>query len=137
MKKTRVIDANIILRFLTNDEPKMAQDCEMLLKRVEENSEQVYLPDIILADIIWTLEKFYQLPKSEIRTVILPIISLKGLRCNSKTNFRQALDIYVERNIDWTDAFIAASMLTAGTKEIYSYDQDFDKVDGLIRMVPK
>ncbi len=136
MKKSRVIDANIILRFLTNDEPKMAQDCQSLLQKAEENREQLYLPDIVLADIVWMLEKFYKLRKSEIRELILPVIGLRGMRCNSKTTIRRALHIYVERNIDWTDAFVAASMLSAGQEEIYSYDRDFDKIEGVIRVQP-
>lgn len=136
MKKSRIIDANVVLRFLTNDEPEMARDCEMLLLRVEENREQVYLPDIILADIVWTLEKFYKVPKVKIRELLLPIVGLKGMRCNSKSIIRQAFIIYVENNIDWTDAFVAASMLTSGQEIIYSYDRDFDKIDGLNRTIP-
>ncbi len=136
MKKSPIIDANIVLRFLTNDEPEMARDCEMLLLRVEENREQVYLPDIILTDIVWTLEKFYRVSKAEIRELLLPVVGLKGMRCNSKSIIRQAFDIYIEKNIDWTDAFVAASMLTSGQEVIYSYDRDFDKIDGFNRSVP-
>ena len=92
------------------------------------------MPDIILADIIWTLEKFYKLQKSEIRELILPVIGLRGMHCNSKATIRRALQIYVEKNIDWTDAFVAASMWSSGQEEIYSYDRDFDKVEGITRV---
>ena len=136
MKKSPIIDANIVLRFLTNDELEMARDCEMLLLRVEENREQVYLPDIIVADIVWTLEKFYKVPKAEIRELLLPVVGLKGMRCSSKSTIRQAFDIYIEKNIDWTNASVAASMLTSGQEVIYSYDRDFDKIDGFNRSVP-
>ena len=60
MKKPRVLDANVILRFLTNDVPEQADRCIDLLKRVEAGTEEVWLPELVLADIVWTLEKFYR-----------------------------------------------------------------------------
>jgi len=67
VKKPRVIDANIILRFLTNDIPEKAAACEALLQKVEAGQEEVFLPDLVIADIVWTLEKFYRVEKSKIR----------------------------------------------------------------------
>jgi predicted nucleic acid-binding protein len=48
-----------------------------------------------------------------------------------------ALEIYCEINIDWTDAFVGAQMLSAGQQEIYSYDRDFDRIIGLNRLKPQ
>jgi len=134
--KQRLIDANIILRFLTNDNPTQAAACENLLREVESGQTQVYLADIILADIVWTLEKYYRVEKSQIRTKLTQILALSGLRCVSKNIITAALDIYCDKNIDWTDAFVASQMLTANQNEIYSYDKDFDRIDGVKRIEP-
>ena len=80
----RTIDANIILRHLTNDVPSQAKQAEELLKRVEEGIEEVFLPEIFLADIIWILEKYYKQPREEIREWITAIISLPGLIFSDK-----------------------------------------------------
>ncbi|EEG78578.1 PIN domain-containing protein [Dethiobacter alkaliphilus] len=132
----RIIDANIVLRFLLNDIPEQAEQCALLLKRLEKNSEQTFLPDIILADIVWTLEKFYRVPKRRIGELLIPIINLRGLRCSSKETIRVALKTYAEKNIDWSDAFVGAQMLASQQYTIYSYDGDFDKIDGITRVVP-
>lgn len=136
MKEIPIIDANIILRFLTNDIPKQADRCTGLLKRIESGSEEVWLPDLVLADIVWTLEKFYKQPKQRIQELLIPILELKGLRHNNKKISKLAFQLYVEKNIDWTDAFVAAQMITQKKCEIYSYDGDFDKVDGINRLEP-
>ncbi len=136
MAKPRLIDANIILRFLTNDEPNQAAACAKLLQRVEQGIEEVFLPDLIIADIVWTLEKYYQVDKEEIRELMGRIFALSGLKCSSKNTAYRALEIYADDNIDWTDAFISAQMLSAGQEEIYSYDRDFDRVKGLARLSP-
>ena len=136
MKEIPIIDANIILRFLTNDIPKQADRCTGLLKRIESGLEEVWLPDLVLADLVWTLEKFYKQPKQRIQELLIPILELKGLRHNNKKISKLAFQLYVEKNIDWTDAFVAAQMITQKKCEIYSYGSDFDKVDGINRLEP-
>ncbi|MEW6572382.1 MAG: PIN domain-containing protein [Bacillota bacterium] len=136
MKKARALDANIILRFLTNDIPEQANRCAELLKRVEAGTEAVWLPDLVLADIVWTLEKSYKQPKNQIYDLLLPILNLRGLRFSSKQRARAALRLYTEKNVDWTDAFTAAQMLARNLREIYSYDTDFDKLEGITRLEP-
>ena len=84
MKEIPIIDANIILRFLTNDIPKQADRCTGLLKRIESGLEEVWLPDLVLADLVWTLEKFYKQPKQRIQELLIAILELKGLRHNNK-----------------------------------------------------
>ncbi len=39
-------------------------------------------------------------------------------------------------NLDFGDAMIAASMEQARTQALYSYDRDFDKLPGLVRLEP-
>lgn len=135
-EKPRVIDANIILRFLTNDNPEQAEQCAVLLERIQNNEEQVFLPDLILADVVWTLEKFYQQPKERIRELLLPLLNLRGMRLSSKSTARKALEWYVEKNVDWTDAFTAALMKTKDKREIYSYDRHFDRFENIKRVEP-
>lgn len=130
----RAIDANIILRYLTNDVPSQAKQAEELLKRVEEGSEEVFLPDIILADIIWILEGYYKQPREEIREWITAIISLQGLIFSDKDTALNALDIYLDKKIDWSDAFAASQMLQREITEIYSFDRHFDKIGGIARV---
>ncbi len=136
MSEPRVLDANILLRFLTNDLPDQADRVAELLKRLEANDERALLPDLVLADIIWTLEKHYKQPKHKIRAVVEPILALRGLRFSNKAVAREAFDLYVSRNLDWTDTFVAAQMLAKGHRQIYSYDRDFDKVEGIARLEP-
>jgi len=132
----RVLDANIVLRFLTNDLLEKADRCAKLLILIEAGSEEVWLPDLVLADIVWTLEKFYNQSKKRIQELLIPILELHGLRYTNKKVAKDALRLYVEKNLDWTDAFVAAQMLAQKKIEIYSYDRDFDKIEGITRLEP-
>jgi len=111
-QELRVIDANIILRFLVNDLPEQAGCCVKLLKRLEAGAEQVLLPDLVLADIVWMMEKFYKLSKREIRDIMASVLALRGLQFSSKAVAREAFQLYIEKNIDWTDAFVFSQMMS-------------------------
>ena len=135
-KEIKGLDANILLRFLTNDIPDQALRCEKLLDEIQEGNALVFLADITLADVVWTLEKYYQLPREDIRHALTRIIELKGLQLSNKSQALTALNYYVEKNADWTDAFMAAQLIAKGIKEIYSYDKHFTRFEALTRIEP-
>jgi len=136
VREPRIIDANIVLRFLTNDLPEQADRCTKLLKRVEDGMEEVILPELVLADIVWILEKFYCQPKEKIRDLLIALLNLRGLRHPNKKTAKEALRLYAEKNIDWTDAFVASQMFMQKRYEIYSYDTDFERIEGITRLEP-
>ena len=132
----KAIDANVILRYLTNDVPSQAAQAEELFKKLESGSEDVWLPDIILADIIWILEGYYKQPRGKNQDWITTILSLPGMNFSNKTIALTALDIYVTKNIDWSDAFTASQLVDRGIVEIYSFDRHFDRIPVLTRSEP-
>ena len=132
----RIIDANIILRYLTNDVQDQAERAGELLAKVEAGSEEVLLPDIILADIIWVLEGYYKQSREQIREWITTILSMQGLRFSDKNVALDALDIYVDLGIDWSDAFVTGQMINHGIMEIYSFDRHFDRIGAIKKIEP-
>lgn len=49
---------------------------------------------------------------------------------------RDALHLYVEHRIDFSDVLIAAEMLHGEYEELYSYDRDFARVSTVQRVEP-
>ncbi len=132
----RFIDANIVLRYLLRDSPEQAERARALIHRIWDGREQVYLPDIALADIVWTLHRFYKRTRQEIRDVLLPMLKMDGLRMRDKDMAIQAVLLFSDSGINFSDALIAAEMARSGREEIYTYDRDFDRVPGLRRVEP-
>lgn len=132
----RTIDANLILRYLTNDVPEQANRVGELLKRVEAELEKVFLPDVMLADTIWVLEGYYKQSRAQIRDWVTIILSLPGLEFSNKNVALNALDIYFDKGVDWSDAFAASQMWDMGITEIYSFDKHFACVEGITKVDP-
>lgn len=134
--KARVIDANIILRFLLDDHPEHSPRSRELMRRIRDGEEMVILPEVVVSDIVWTLRSFYHWPAERIRAFVRDLLTLQGVCGVRRQVLLNALDIFAELNVDFSDALIAAEMLQAGQKEIYSYDRDFDRIPGLQRLEP-
>jgi predicted nucleic acid-binding protein len=134
--KERVVDANVLLRFLVGDVPEQMEKSIRLIRRIEERKETVFLPLINAYEVVFTLARFYKIPRSEIAEKLSAILSLRCLRMLRKRAFLEALNIYRDTKVSFGDAYAAAQMRAMSCTEIYSFDKDFDRLDGITRIEP-
>ena len=135
----RFLDTNILLRHLTQDDEEKARACRSLLLLVEQGQEIVVTSDLVIWEAVFVLQssRHYGLPRHRIRQLLEPLINLRGLRLPRKALYTRAFDLYCRSNISFADAYNAAYMEARGLTEVYSYDTDFDRVEGLLRVEPQ
>ncbi|KAF0119808.1 MAG: PilT domain-containing protein [bacterium] len=132
----RFVDTNVFIRFLTNDIPQKADACERIFKKAVEKKEIIFTTDMVIAEIVWVLESFYELEKEEIQPKVEKILNTPNLVCPNKDLILRALALYREKNIDYIDAYNALILKEKGVDELYSYDKDYDRIDWLTRLEP-
>jgi len=132
----RFLDTNLLIHYFTRDDEGKAQKVLGLLKRVERNEERVITSSLVIFETVFTLQSFYKVSRKKIKKLVSPILELRGLKLLDKEIYQLALDIYVKKNISFADAFNAAFTLKKEIKEIYSYDEDFDRIEEIRRMLP-
>jgi predicted nucleic acid-binding protein len=130
------LDTNILLRYFTRDDEQKAQRALDLLIRVERGEEKIITSSLVIFETVFTLQRFYKVPRPRIKELILSIISLRGLHLPGKNVYYHAFDLYVTNNISFADAYNAAYMLSEKVSNIYTWDTDFDKIDGIVRLEP-
>ena len=133
---TCFLDTNILLRFLTRDDEGKAQQALDLLLKIERGEEKVITSPLVIFETIYTLQSFYKVPRQLIKEQILSIISLRSLHLPDKNLYHRAFDLYVTKNISFADAYNAVYMQAEEVSYIYSWDRDFDKIDGITRLEP-
>ena len=133
----RFVDTNIFLRFLVNDIPQQADACEAIFRRAVAGEEALYTTDMVIAEIVWVLESYYDLSRSEVRTKVEKILNTQNLTCDSKETIICALVLYDEKRIDYIDAYNACIIKMKGIDEIYSYDKHYDRLSWLKRIEPE
>lgn len=130
------LDTNIILRHLLRDDEEKATASKALLARLERGDARARTSDIVVAEVVFVLERSYRVPKEEIRDHVLPIILFPGLMLPSKRLYLRAFELYVERNISFADAYNAALMEKLKIAQVASYDPHFDRIEGIHRFEP-
>jgi predicted nucleic-acid-binding protein len=132
----KFLDTNILIRYFTKDDEEKAYNVLELLKKIERNEEKATTSPLVIFEVIFTLQSYYKVPREEIKDLLLPILNLRGLKLPFKSIFEKALEMYPQVNISFADIFNYCFMVEEGIKEIYSYDRDFDKLEGISRILP-
>lgn len=132
----KFIDTNIFIRFLTNDIPEKADACEQLFREAVEKNEKLFTTEMVIAEIVWVLESYYELPKKEVRKMVEKILITPFLFCVQKDLILNALTLYSEKDIDYIDAYNVLVLKEQGIREAYSYDRHYDKIEWISRLEP-
>lgn len=130
------LDTNVILRRLLNDNPDHSPRATAFLSKVEQGAVRVQTSHIVVFETVFTLERSYRQPKSQIREAVLAFIDLPNVRLPRKGLFHRAFDTYDSANISFADAYHAALLQEQGVTEVISFDRDFDRISGMRRIEP-
>src|SRR3954468_24910945 len=133
---TVFLDTNVLLRHLLQDHPEHSPRATAFLERVERGDVQARISDVVVMELVFTLQRSYKQPKAQIRDVLLALLDLPGLELPGKRRYRKIFDLYVEQNISFADAYNAVLMQQLGIAEVASFDRDFDRVAGVRRSEP-
>jgi predicted nucleic acid-binding protein len=131
------IDSNILLCHLHGNHPEHSPRATALLARVERGELEAQLSDMVIFETVFTLERSYKVPKAQIRDAILALLALPGLLLPGKRRYVRIFELYVEHNLPFGDAYIAAEMERHGATEIYSFDKEFNRLPGITRLEPE
>jgi len=133
----RFVDTNFFLRFLTNDDPAKARRAGALFKDAVAGKVQLRTGLLVVAEIVWTLESFYGLEKKDIAEKVSIILNTPNLVCPEARLIRLALDLYVEQNIDFIDAYHAFYLKDEQLTTVVTYDRKhFGRVNWLEILEP-
>ena len=123
-------DTNLFLRYLTNDVPEQADVVERLLRRAASGEVTLVINSMVIAEIVWTLESFYGLPRDKVGDDIMAIMNTPCLEVADQDILLQAVSWYAEKNVDFIDAYSAAWLLAQGMEAIYTFDRKhFERLD--------
>ncbi|MBI4686693.1 MAG: PIN domain-containing protein [Nitrospirae bacterium] len=98
--KTVFVDTNIFLRYLTADDSVKYEKCRELFKRAVNGKASLLTSEMVIAELIWTLQSFYKVPKDEVIEKISVVISTPNLIIPNNGIIAEALIIYSRKNID-------------------------------------
>jgi predicted nucleic acid-binding protein len=130
------LDTNIFLRHLLGDDPAQSPRATAYFQAIDQGLSRARISDIVIFEVVFTLERGYRRSKTEIQSAVLPLLDLPGIVLPGKRKFREVFRLYVEKNISFADAYHAVMMRKLELSEIVSFDRDFDRVSSVKRIEP-
>jgi predicted nucleic-acid-binding protein len=125
----KIVDANVILRFFLEDDEEQFVKAKPFIQRLELAKEEALITDIVFAEIVWVLNKVYDVPRPEIAERFSKLINYKGIKTVfSKELYVEGLKLYAKQSMDIQDILLA---VLAGDKDctIVTFDKsDFKKL---------
>lgn len=115
-----IIDANVILRYLLNDNEEMASEAEMLIK-----NHEVWVTTEVIAEVIYVLKRVYKVEKREVCNCLLEF--LEEVRVEGREVLEKAIQTYAECNLDFVDCVLYAYH-SVRQYEIKTFDKKLNKL---------
>lgn len=127
--KVFIVDANAFLRFLLNDIPAQKEEFEKILNRAKKSEIKLIVPQIVIFEINFILQKYYGFDKEDIVDKLQTIVETPYLQVVDADIFREVFKLYLESNSSLVDCFIVCFAKKSNV-QIFSFDKDLLKLRG-------
>ncbi|MBI5446344.1 MAG: type II toxin-antitoxin system VapC family toxin [Deltaproteobacteria bacterium] len=112
------VDTNVLVRYVTNDDPAQARRAAELLA----GDDEVFVPKTVLLELAWVLRAVYRLPGESIRKALLHVLGLPNVHAETPEQVAVALEHYAQ-GLDFADALHLSS--TPSADAFFTFDLAF------------
>jgi predicted nucleic acid-binding protein len=137
----RFLDANVFIyayykpkKQLTQKEKQMKEHAKKIVSSVSQGKEQVTTTVVHLSEIVSILK--HGIPLDQLTTTIRGLFMLDNVKIMGITReaYFAAAELGDDLKLEANDALAVGVMRLNDIKEIYSFDEDFDEIEGITRL---
>ena len=109
MKNIQLIDTNIILRFFLKDNLELWEKATQVI-----SAEEILILDSVMAEVIYVLQKLYNIPREKISSLLLSLCNLKHVSTENGIVTMYAIEQYGILNLDFVDLLLYSHKVKQG-----------------------
>ncbi len=125
-------DTNVLIRHLTRDPPDLATRATQFLS----DADELLLADLIVAEVVYVLESFYELERSRVAELVRAIVAFEAMRVVDEGLLLRAAEVYELDRLDFAEAYLVASAERSAVGVVASFDRSIDRVTTVVRLEP-
>lgn len=110
-----IFDANMILRYLLNDNQEMADKAEHYLV-----SGNVVVTVEVIAEVVYVLKGVYSMERGTVANTVKGFLEI--VSCQESDVLNLALDVYASHNLDFVDCVLCGRHVVNGV-EVATFDK--------------
>lgn len=122
----RGVDTNVLVRFLTGDDPEQVEIVKDLFARGEAEHQRFNVSSIVLCELVWVLRSQYRLRRGEICSMLDSLFEAGVLEIQEKDLARRALEEFKKGPADFADYLIGWHNRRAGCLDTLTFDGDLE-----------
>jgi predicted nucleic-acid-binding protein len=126
------VDTNVLIRHLTGDPAAQAARATRFLAEADE----LLLADLIVAEVVYVLESFYEVARARVADLVRAIIAFDAVRVVDEELLLRAVEVYEINRLDFAEAYLVASAERSGVDAVASFDRSIDRATTITRIEP-
>lgn len=124
------LDTNILIRYLTQDDPVQSRKATEILERRLTDENPGFVSVVVMAEIVWVLDRAYGLADSEIVAAIERMLQIDVLLVENEQEVFTAMIMLKEGRGSFADALIAELGSRAGCLHTLTFDEKALRLSG-------
>ena len=126
----RGLDTNILLRYITRDDPQQARTALALFEHAEAGADRLHVSTITVCEMVWSLKTSYRMKRDEICQALETILALGFLQVQDFDLVSLALENYRRGPADFPDYLIGWQDRRAGCQDTVTFDRGLGGEEG-------
>lgn len=126
------IDTNVIVRHLTGDPPPMARRAKAFLAE----SDELLLADLIVAETVYVLESFYEVPRARVAELVRAVLAFPPMTVVDEPLLLRAIEVYEVDRLDFAEAYLVACAEVSGVGAVASFDKAVGRMTTIRHVLP-
>ena len=116
------LDSNILVRYLTGDDPTQSTRSEQLIDEALAANEILYLNHVVMCETVWVLARAYGYARPELAVVLEKLLRGAQFEFEGKDALWLALREYGHSGADFADCLIGVKNTDAGCRTTWTFD---------------
>jgi predicted nucleic-acid-binding protein len=125
------LDTNVLVRLVTRDNEAQAQRAKAVFDRHANEVGGLFVADIVVVELCWTLARSYELARAEIALTVRALLDNASVALESPAAVKSALDSFEAGKADFPDCLIVAKSRLAGCSQTLSFDRRMASLPGV------
>jgi predicted nucleic-acid-binding protein len=123
------LDTNILVRYLTQDDPSQARKANAVIERALAGGERIHIDTIVLCELVWVLRSAYGYDRATVASTLSKLVEAGELSIDDRDRLREAGRRYAAGTGDFADHVLALRGQFAGCDTTLTFDRAHRKSD--------
>ena len=122
----KLVDTNIILRYLLQDDAELFEKASAVLEKVKTGQEKVIILESVLTECVYVLLKVYRISRATIAESLRTLFHYKGIANPDKLDLIDSIDIFSQSNLSFVDCILCAKARN-NAMPLYTFDEELSR----------